>query len=60
MDGDLLIQPLFVVVSNGNGNFYKFAVVFRKVRIESCMSGRASEIFFVVTPDALDYVSERV
>ena len=31
VNGDLLIQPLFVMISNGNGNFYEFAVVLCKI-----------------------------
>ena len=31
VNGNLFIQPLLVMVLNRNGNFYEFAVVFRKI-----------------------------
>ena len=33
--GDLFIQPFFIPIFNGDGNFYEFAVVFCKVGIKA-------------------------
>lgn len=60
MYGDLFIQPFFIPIFHGDGNFYEFAVVFCKVGIKTCQVGQRYIVLHVGFFDAGEYVFDTV
>ena len=56
MDGNLLAIPLFIFVSNGNGNFGKLAFPYGKIGVKSAVSAGLFIAFFIFAFDNSNYI----